>query len=58
VPAGCPLLFVEGVAVAACPASMGFSAGEGNGVARKKSLDEGRVPREEILQRASLLFYE
>jgi AcrR family transcriptional regulator len=27
-------------------------------VARKKSLDEGRVPREEILQRASLLFYE
>jgi AcrR family transcriptional regulator len=27
-------------------------------VARKKSLDEGRVPREEILQRASLLFWE
>ena len=27
-------------------------------MARKKSLDEGRVPREEILQRASLLFYE
>jgi AcrR family transcriptional regulator len=27
-------------------------------VARKKSLDEGRVPREEILERASLLFYE
>jgi len=27
-------------------------------VARKKSLDEGRVPKEEILQRASLLFYE
>jgi AcrR family transcriptional regulator len=27
-------------------------------VARKKSLDEGRVPREEILQRASALFYE
>jgi AcrR family transcriptional regulator len=27
-------------------------------VARKKSLDEGRVPREEILQRASRLFYE
>jgi AcrR family transcriptional regulator len=27
-------------------------------VARKKSLDEGRVPREEILQRASVLFYE
>jgi hypothetical protein len=26
-------------------------------VARKKSLDEGRVPREEILQRASLLFH-
>jgi hypothetical protein len=32
--------------------------GEGERVARKKSLDEGRVPREEILQRASLLFYE
>jgi len=30
----------------------------GGSVARKKSLDEGRVPREEILQRASLLFYE
>jgi AcrR family transcriptional regulator len=30
----------------------------GGGVARKKSLDDGRVPREEILQRASLLFYE
>lgn len=27
-------------------------------MARKKSLDEGRVPKEEILQRASLLFYE
>ena len=27
-------------------------------MARKKSLDEGRVPREEILQRASLLFWE
>jgi AcrR family transcriptional regulator len=27
-------------------------------VARKKSLDEGRVPKEEILQRASQLFYE
>lgn len=27
-------------------------------MARKKSLDEGRVPREEILERASLLFYE
>lgn len=27
-------------------------------MARKKSLDDGRVPREEILQRASLLFYE
>jgi AcrR family transcriptional regulator len=27
-------------------------------VARKKSLDDGRVPREEILHRASLLFYE
>ena len=27
-------------------------------MARKKSLDEGRVPREEILQRASVLFYE
>ncbi len=27
-------------------------------MARKKSLDEGRVPREEILQRASLLFFE
>jgi AcrR family transcriptional regulator len=27
-------------------------------VARKKSLDQGRIPREEILQRASLLFRE
>lgn len=27
-------------------------------MARKKSLDEGRVPKEEILQRASQLFYE
>ncbi len=34
----------------------GFDGGER--VARKKSLDEGRVPREEILQRASVLFYE
>lgn len=34
------------------------AAGERKRVARKKSLDEGRVPREEILQRASLLFYE
>jgi AcrR family transcriptional regulator len=33
-------------------------AGEGARVARKKSLDEGRVPRDEILERASLLFYE
>ena len=27
-------------------------------MARKKSLDEGRLPREEILQRAGLLFCE
>jgi AcrR family transcriptional regulator len=33
-------------------------ASGGGYVARKKSLDEGRVPREEILQRASRLFYE
>jgi AcrR family transcriptional regulator len=36
----------------------GVLAGEERCVARKKSLDEGRVPREEILQRASMLFYE
>jgi AcrR family transcriptional regulator len=45
----------EGARRAAYHVSFGRRRGT---VARKKSLDEGRVPREEILQRASLLFHE